>query len=550
MRRAILTGATLLLTGASLLSACGNTGSKSQESTVKESATEKKESENTTESETEAEKAEKKTDNSLLPKELKDFPEASEEEVKNYMSDNDENTLLIDSRGEEYYSGWAEEGKTKGGHLSNALLFSSRWLDCYYTEETPRKMYLDRAMKDQGIDKDGSVIVYDRGGEEAKNVANYLALEGVKNIKIFHADKLLKDSDTISYQGYDHFLPVEIVKSVSDVKTGKAEKLSAAAEAVLGSDPSKIVLIDVAWGNMKESTYLSEGHVPGAIHINTDCYERPRVYVPEKRSDYAKEWRLLSIEEFRDSLCPQYGINKDSIVILTGDTAEAHGRLGFMLRTIGVKTYAMTGKLTAWRYAGYPLDKGEDSIVLPSAVDSFGSTDIPNPHEIIWTDEVKKILAGEEEGQIVDNRAEKQWNGEDSGYFYHDLAGRIENTIWCLENDVENGQYFMNADATPRTKEELVYYMKKNGVDPEKPAIFFCGDSWGAAKIAYWCQAVGLDQVKEWGNGWIPWSNLGNEFIDHKGRKVHYDKYLDAVLDENGKDVSDGVNILASKKKA
>ena len=124
MRRAILTGATLLFTGASLLSACGNTGSKSQESTVKESATEKvKESESATESATEDEQAEKKTDNSLLPKELKDFPEASEEDVKAYMSDSDDNTLLIDSRGEEYYSGWAEEGKTKGGHLSNALLF-------------------------------------------------------------------------------------------------------------------------------------------------------------------------------------------------------------------------------------------------------------------------------------------------------------------------------------------------------------------------------------------------------------------------------------------
>ena len=39
-----------------------------------------------------------------------------------------------------------------------------------------------------------------------------------------------------------------------------------------------------------------------------------------------------------------------------------------------------------------------------------------------------------------------------------------------------------------------------------------------------------------------------NEFIDHNGNKVHYDKYLDAVVDENGKDVSDGVNILADEE--
>ena len=73
---------------------------------------------------------------------------------------------------------------------------------------------------------------------------------------------------------------------------------------------------------------------------------------------------------------------------------------------------------------------------------------------------------------------------------------------------------------------------------------FFCGDSWGAAKIAYWCQSADLNTVKEWGNGWIPWSNEGNEFIDHDGNKVHYDKYQDALLDKDEKDVSDGTNIL------
>ena len=73
---------------------------------------------------------------------------------------------------------------------------------------------------------------------------------------------------------------------------------------------------------------------------------------------------------------------------------------------------------------------------------------------------------------------------------------------------------------------------------------FFCGDSWGAAHIAYFCQSVDINTIKEWGNGWIPWSNEGNEFIDHNGNKVHYDKYLDAVVDADGNDVSDGINIL------
>ena len=96
---------------------------------------------------------------------------------------------------------------------------------------------------------------------------------------------------------------------------------------------------------------------------------------------------------------------------------------------------------------------------------------------------------------------------------YHDLAGRIEGSVWCLQGDDENGEYFDNVDGTPRTQAELVAYMEGCGLDTSKTVAFFCGDSWGAAHIAYFCQSVDINTIKEWGNGWIPWSNEGNEFV-------------------------------------
>ena len=352
-------------------------------------------------------------------------------------------------------------------------------------------------------------------------------------------------TDVVSYTNYDRFIPTEIVKNISDVKTGKEEALSEEAKAVVGDNIDNIVLVDVGWGNMDQSSYFSAGHVPGAIHINTDSYERPRVYVPEKRSEYAKEWRLISLEEFRDSVCTQYGITKDSVVVVTGTATAPQGRISFMLRSLGVKTYVMSGALTAWQYNGYELDTDESTRVIPEAVESFGTDTIANPDEILWMDDIKAILSGEREGQVVDNRSEEEWNGEYSGYSYHDLAGHIDGSSWCLQGSTEEGEFFNNVDYTPRTQEETKAYLEKNGLDVNKTMAFFCGDSWGAAKIAYWCQSVDLNNVKEWGNGWIPWSNEGYEFIDHNGTKVHYDKYQDAVVDENGKDVSDGTNILA-----
>lgn len=500
---------------------------------------------NTTETKTEeSEELGKKETSKTTDKKI-EVDSATEEEVLAFMNDSDEKTVLVDARPQENYSGWALEGAKNGGHLKNAVLFSARWLDCEYADEAPRDAYLKRAMKDQKITKDTEVIVYDYTGKQADDVASYLKNQGIEKVTKFQANKLIDVGKNLeTYKNHDMFLPTEIVKNISDVKTGKETELTAEAKAIVGEDVSKVVLVDVGWGNAKQSSYFSTGHVPGAIHINTDSYERPRVYVPEKRSEYAKEWRLISLEEFRDSLCPQYGITKDSIVIMTGTATSPQGRLGFMLRSLGVKVYAMSGALTAWTYNEYELDTDSSTLVIPKSVENFGSDTIANPDEILWMDDIKAILSGKIEGQVADNRSEEEWKGKSSGYSYHDLAGKIEGSIWCLQGDSENGEYFDNVDNTPRTQEELKAYMEGNGLDTSKTVAFFCGDSWGAAHIAYFSQSVDLNNIKEWGNGWIPWSNEGNEFIDHNGKKVRYDKYQDAVVDENGKVVNDGVNIL------
>lgn len=523
----------------SMTTGCGSTAKTTDTKTKTET---------TSDADNEKEKSEQNSASAKAKNEA-DVDTATEEEVQGFMNDTDEKTVLVDSRAQESYAGWALEGAKNGGHLKNSALFSERWLDCDYSGSAPRTAYLERAMEAQNITKDSDIIVYDYDGEHAKDVASYFVEQGIKDVSIYQANDMIDaGTDLESYTNYDRFLPTEIVKSISDVKTGKSSELSEDAKAIIGDNMDKVVLIDVAWGNAKASSYFSAGHVPGAVHINTDSYERPRVYVPEKRSDYAKEWRLISLEEFRDSLCPQYGITKDSIVILTGTSSSPQGRLGFMLRSLGVKTYAMSGLLTAWQYNGYDLDSDESTLVIPTSVDSFGSDAIANPDEILWMDDIKAILSGEKEGQVADNRDEDEWNGEYSGYGYHDLAGKIEGSVWCSSGDEENGEYFTNIDGTARTQQELKAYMESNGLDTSKTVAFFCGDSWGAAKIAYWCQSVDLNNIKEWGNGWIPWSNEGNEFIDHNGNKVHYDKYLDTVLDENGKDVRDGVNILDDQK--
>ena len=473
---------------------------------------------------------------------------ASIEDVERFLTDTDENTILVDARPQEAYSGWKTEGAVYGGHLQGAALFSARWLDCDYSASAPREVYLQRSMEDEDITKEKQVIVYDYSGKQAKQVAQYFKLNDIENVSYFQADELIDKGEYLeSYENYDRFIPSEIVKNISDIKTGKVTEINEDTREILGDDLEKVILVDVGWGNMEESNYLSIGHVPGAIHINTDSYERPHVYVPEKRSDYAREWRLIPLEQFRDEVCTQHGISKDSTVIITGGTTDAQGRLGFMLRSVGVKTYIMSGALTAWTYNGYELEK--ENKTIPVAVAEFGSDTIAAPNEILWMDDAKKIQAGEIEGQLIDSRGKEEYDGKSTGYGYHDLAGHIEGSLWCPQRTDEEGEFFENVDTTPRTQKTMLKQLEKHDVDTSKLMVFFCGDSWGAAKISYWAQSVDIENIIQWGNGWIPWSNSGNEFIDHNGDKVHYDKYLDTVVDEDGNDKGDGINILDNKEK-
>lgn len=477
------------------------------------------------------------------------FEEADEAEVQAILRGRDEKTKLVDTRPQENFSGWALEGAKQGGHLKNAKLFSARWLDCdLQNPEVEREAYLKRAIETQNLSKEQSLIFYDYTGETAPQVAGYFKNKGYEQIKIFRANKLIDEGDNVqAYAQHKMFLPPEIVKEISDVKKGLRIALSPEAQEITGGNIEDVILVDVGFGNVHESSYFKTGHVPGAMHMNSDLYERPRVYVPEKRSAYAKEWRLISLEEFRDEVCTQYGITQNSKVILTGTEGPPQARLGFMLRSLGVEVYAMTGNLIAWQYNDYPLDTDEDSLVEPKPVAAFGSASILKADEIIWTEEMKQILHGEKSGQIVDNRRKAEREGKSTGYPYHDLAGYIEGTLWAPYDDEKEGLYFEHVDQTPRTREEIESIFAKHDIEPNLLTAFFCGDSWAAARIAYICQANDLTQVKQWGRGWIPWSNTGETFTDHQGRKVHYDKHRDTLLAENGKDVSDGVNQLADQ---
>jgi 3-mercaptopyruvate sulfurtransferase SseA len=470
---------------------------------------------------------------------------ATEDQVNSYMNDKDENTVLVDARAAEAYSGYAIDGVKYGGHLKNAKLYSARWLTCNYFLETPRATYLNRDLKENDMTKSKSYIIYDTNGKDANAVAKYLYGRGYDHVKIYNASELINSGKDLEKEsGYQMMVPAQIVKNVSDhIVNGAA--LSDEAKSIVGTS-KKVVILDVGWGNYKESTYTT-GHVPGAIHVNSDEYERPHVYVPEKRSEYAKEWRMADPDTLRE-VVRRKGIDKDTCVLITGNTQGSvtgcpEARFAHVLKYVGIKNvHVMNGTLTSvWEYYNYPE---ETKINVPERVDSLGTDEL---NDDVWVnmDQAKEISEDKtgSKGVLVDQRDSKSHNGLYSGYSYHDLAGYIPGSKYIPNETDQCGYIFQNADLTVRPGSLIRSYLTKQGLDLSKLSAWYCGDSWGAAKDAWFCQAAGINTVKMYTQGWIAWSNEGNDFIDHKGRVVHYDKNKDAVIDENGKDVSDGINI-------
>lgn len=467
---------------------------------------------------------------------------ATADEVTKIMNDTDDSTVLVDARPQEAYAGWALQGAKNGGHLKTADLYSARWLDCeYFSRNSTREKDLANFDKEFGLDPAKSYIVYDYGAanKEASKVADYFMKQGVKNVKVFDAkDMIDAGTDVVSYTNYDMFIPSEIVKDISDYKTGKDTELEPTTTAAISeADIDKVVLIDVSYGNVHESGYLADGHVPGAIHMNTNCYERPRMYVHEKKEKYGLEYSLIGLDEFRDDLCTEYGIDKDSIVIACSTDGRPLARLGYMLRSLGVKYYSMSGHYVAWNYNGYELDK--KGIEEPKSVDSFGRSDIPYPEEIVWMDEVAEMIKANEydpdnhtAGTLIGKKG--YGGGTYSTYSYHDLMGGIPGGFMP-----QNIVSFENLDGTPTQKEIILASYEKNGIPTDKPIVHYCGDGWGAAQEAYDAQQNDLTNVKYWGQGTVVWTNQGMPFIAYDGKIYKYDKYSDSILNEAGETVKD-----------
>ena len=432
--------------------------------------------------------------------EAKGYTVATTADVEKALSDG--SAIVLDARLQDSYSGWALGSDARGGHIPGADNFSAFWLTCQYDEEgnlegKTREEVLADTMANKGISADKNIIVYDTNGTDAVAVCDYLASQGITNLSVYDANEWLNDTakELESYPRYDMYVPASIVH---DIVTGNVPAGF--------TDAENIVVLDVAWGNNEESGYV-DGHVPTAVHVNTDSYEPPIAYVND-----IIEWRLADDATLLQLLLDN-GITKDSCVIITGYEPMATCRMGVICKYFGVDdVHVMSNGMVGWLSAGYELETGVNEPV-PAA--DFGLTEVPADHTWIDTMDEMKAGLGTEGYTLVDNRTWEEHIGESTGYSYHDIAGRIEGSVFGYAgiNSSSSVYYYRNIDKSMRNADEIVAMWEECGLDLNDRLAFMCGSGWRVAEILWDARIMGMDNTCIYSDGWIAWSNEGNPYV-------------------------------------
>ncbi|MGJ7919255.1 rhodanese-like domain-containing protein [Neobacillus sp. LXY-4] len=385
-----------------------------------------------------------------------------------------EDWILVDTRANDAFNGWPMDGVERGGHIEGAVDFSAAWLKADQ-EKLDEKLL--QILKNKEITKDKHVVLYDANGKDTVEVAGFLKENGFKNIYQYDVKEWAANSDLAmeSYPNYEMLVPVSWVKDVIE-KDNEGK-------------PFKI--FEASWG--EEAKDYKKGHIPGAVHINTDEVEEGPVWNRLKDKD---------LEQF----ALKNGITTDTTVILYGSDSMPAFRVAVILKYMGVKDVrVVNGGYTAWSGAKYDV---ETKVNSKQAVDSFGAVVPVNPDYIIDLPEAKEILADKNKtSTLVDIRSWDEFIGKTSGYDYIDAKGRPAGAIWGhAGSDNSNLEDFRNVDNTMRNGLEITEMWKQDGIDVDNKLAFYCGTGWRAAEVLFYADVIGLKNVTLYDGGWNEWS--------------------------------------------
>ena len=395
---------------------------------------------------------------------------------------------LLDIRPTAAYNGWPLAGEMRGGHVPGAKHLPFEWTQ-----------YMDwvEVVEEKQLSPDRPVTIYGYDADEAEAMAGKLSRLGFDDLWIYDGfvdDWAANPRRPVSrLKRYKQLVPPDWLHGL----------LHGDAEDTNGTNTV------ICHAHFDHRADYEEGHIPGAIPLNTNWLESPET------------WNRRSPAELEDALC-RLGIQRDTTVVLYGrfshptyeqeHPAQSAGHLGAM-RCAAILLYAgvqdvriLNGGLNTWTAAGYDLST-ED--VAPASVDSTG-LDVPeHPEYMLDLDGAEALLAADD-GELVSVRSWSEFIGERSGYHYIEQTGRIPGAVFGnCGSDAYHMENYRNFDYTTRAFEEVARKWGEAAIVPSKHIGFYCGTGWRGSEAFMNAYLMGWPRISVYDGGWFEWSNAG-----------------------------------------
>ncbi|HYW69044.1 MAG TPA: rhodanese-like domain-containing protein [bacterium] len=399
------------------------------------------------------------------------------------------NSVVLDVRSMDAWNGWQLGDEARGGHAMGAVPFPARWL------EELEGVNLTAELASRGAAPGSSVVVYGYGRDDAAAAAEKLEALGHGPVRVFEGGLAAWAADpNRPMSGLTRFRQLVHADWVAKLLEGGNPA---------HHDGRRSVLAHVAFDNRAD---YDEGHIPGAVFLDTLLIERP------------EDWNRRTPEELEAALSG-LGITHDTTVVVYGRTGRptmdmphpgraagqiAARRVAWLLMYAGVQDVrVLHGGVGAWLRSGRTLTTEETK---PVPVPEFGVAVPARPELIVDTPEAKEMLASPN-ADLVSMRSWEEFIGEFSGYHYVGPKGRIPGAVFGnCGSDAYHMENYRNHDQTMMSYHEIESRWAEAGVTVNKHVAFYCGTGWRASEAAFCAHLMGWGRVSVYDDGWFVWS--------------------------------------------
>lgn len=256
----------------------------------------------------------------------------------------------------------------------------------------------------------------------------------------------------------------------------------------------RFVILEASWATLDKAKDYHRGHIPGAIHFNTDDMENG-----------SPRWRLREPVELQRAL-GRAGITPDTTVIVYGEKLIAAARVWWVLKYAGViDVRLLDGGFEAWAEAGFPV---ETDVRLSQPVE-FAAPVAANL--LATTDYVRERLPSSQVW-LADVRSGAEFAGRTSGYSYLEAKGRIPSAVHVGDGD-DGAFLYKQRDGRLRPPAEILSHWQRQGILPakesgrfEREVVFYCGGGWRSSVAFFYAWLLGFENIRNYSDGWSGWS--------------------------------------------